>query len=64
MSKYQPGTRVGAILKADEKTVHLLGYGTYDGDLEPPFRPFGFTKEEYQMKAKELFPDKEVPTMD
>ena len=27
----KPGSRVGAILKADETTVHLLGYGVYDG---------------------------------
>lgn len=26
------GTRVGAILSAGGGTVHLLGYGTYEGD--------------------------------
>jgi hypothetical protein len=25
---HKPGTRVGAILKADATTVHLIGYGT------------------------------------
>lgn len=34
------GDRVGAILKANEKTVHLLGYGVFDGDVEHP--EFGF----------------------
>ena len=29
------GDRVGAILKADRKTVHLFGYGTYDGEYAP-----------------------------
>jgi len=32
----QPGMRAGAILSADAATVQLLGYGTYDGDLEHP----------------------------
>lgn len=27
----QPGERVGALLKADATTAHLLGYGVYDG---------------------------------
>lgn len=30
------GVRVGAILEADESTVKLLGYGTYEGDEVPP----------------------------
>lgn len=30
------GSRVGAILSADENEVHLLGYGTYQGDEIPP----------------------------
>ena len=30
------GARIGAILKADDKNVYLLGYGTYDGDDVPP----------------------------
>lgn len=30
------GTRVGAIQKADEETVYLFGYGTYEGLVEPP----------------------------
>lgn len=36
----KPGTRVGAILSADDKTVHLLGYGVYDGDFKPPVELF------------------------
>lgn len=28
----KPGTRVGAIKKSSKKTVHLFGYGVYDGD--------------------------------
>ncbi len=31
---YAVGTRVGAWLKADHATVHLLGYGVYDGTFE------------------------------
>lgn len=30
------GTRVGAIQKADKETVHLFGYGVYDGNIEHP----------------------------
>ena len=29
------GDRIGAIQKADEKTVHLFGYGVYDGEFVP-----------------------------
>jgi hypothetical protein len=38
------GTRVGAILKSDQQTVHLLGYGTYDGDEIPGPEAQGFGK--------------------
>lgn len=34
MTDYEPGTRVMAILSADEKTVVSLGMGTYVGDLD------------------------------
>ena len=34
------GMRVGAILEANRTTVHLLGYGVYDGDIEHP--EYGF----------------------
>ena len=30
------GDRVGAILKADKDSVHLLGYGVYDGPQKVP----------------------------
>jgi hypothetical protein len=30
------GDRVGAILSANETTVKLLGYGTYEGEEVPP----------------------------
>ena len=33
------GMRVGAILEADESTVKLLGYGTYEGDEVPDSCP-------------------------
>lgn len=36
------GMRVGAIQKMDEETVHLFGYGVYDGDLEVPDNPGWF----------------------
>jgi hypothetical protein len=32
----QKGSRVGAIQKADEKTVWFYGYGVYVGDEIPP----------------------------
>lgn len=32
----EKGARVGAILKADEKEVHLIGYGVYQGLEVPP----------------------------
>lgn len=31
----KPGTRVGAILDADEEKVRFLGYGVYQGDYVP-----------------------------
>jgi hypothetical protein len=33
---YLPGTRVGAIQTADDTTVELFGYGTFDGYFVPP----------------------------
>lgn len=30
------GSRIGAILKADKETVHLIGFGVYDGEQIPP----------------------------
>jgi hypothetical protein len=41
VSQVPVGARVGAILKASETEVHLLGWGVYDGEHEPPFGPFG-----------------------
>ena len=32
---YKIGDRVGAIQSADEKQVHLFGYGTYQGEESP-----------------------------
>jgi hypothetical protein len=34
--KHEIGDRIGAIQKADEKTVWLYGYGTYQGEQVPP----------------------------
>lgn len=42
--KMEAGTRVGAMISANEKEVFLLGYGTYDGREVPPediVGPFG-----------------------
>jgi hypothetical protein len=39
--KVKPGERVYAILHADGKQVHLLGFGHYVGD-EVPTEPTGF----------------------
>jgi len=36
------GERVGAILKADETTVYMLGFGKYVGDETPPENVGGF----------------------
>jgi hypothetical protein len=36
MKSREVGSRVGAIQKADEDTVWLYGYGTYDGYMEHP----------------------------
>jgi hypothetical protein len=36
------GTRIGAILGANDKVVNFLGYGTYDGDHVPPGEVGGF----------------------
>ena len=36
------GTRVGAILSAQDKEVKLFGYGTYEGDEIPPENVGGF----------------------
>ena len=30
------GTRVGAVMSADDNEVRFFGYGTYDGDEIPP----------------------------
>lgn len=38
----QKGTRVGAVLSADEKTVLFLGWGTYVGDEVPGPEVAGF----------------------
>lgn len=32
----EKGTRVGAVLSADDDTVKLIGYGTYEGEEIPP----------------------------
>lgn len=47
------GARVGAILKADEEAVHLLGYGVYDGRFEAPTGPFGMSWEEYDKAQRD-----------
>lgn len=30
------GSRIGAVLKADEKTIHFIGFGVYGGEEVPP----------------------------
>lgn len=47
MSKTPVGARVGAILSGDNTEVHLLGFGVYDGEHEPPFGPMGMPKDEF-----------------
>ena len=41
MKRYKKGDRIGAVLKSDDDTVYLLGYGVYDGDDVPPNDPSG-----------------------
>ncbi len=53
MSRAPVGARVGAILKADNTEVHLLGFGIYDGEHEPPFGPMGAPKAEYDAWLEE-----------
>ena len=36
------GERIGAVLKANSETVHLIGYGVYVGDETPPEAVGGF----------------------
>lgn len=36
------GDRVGAMLSANDKQVHLIGFGTYQGDHVPPDDIGGF----------------------
>ena len=38
----QIGDRVGAIQKANDKTVYLYGYGIYEGKTVPPENAGGF----------------------
>lgn len=37
MTTVSVGDRVGAILSMNADSVHLLGYGVYEGEYEPPF---------------------------
>lgn len=48
------GARVGAILSMTATEVHLLGFGVYDGDFEPPFGPMGTTKAKSDAVIAEL----------
>lgn len=41
------GSRVGALRNTTDEEAFLFGYGTYLGELEPPFGPFGSSKEEH-----------------
>jgi hypothetical protein len=54
MKRRNIGDRVGAILSADEHEVHLLGFGVYDGEHEPPFGPLGTTLEEHHKTMAEM----------
>lgn len=55
------GGRIGAVLKMDAETVHLLGYGIYEGDHEPPFGPLGFSKAEHDKVVTEMKADGRLP---
>lgn len=53
------GARVGAILKATTDEVHLLGFGVYDGEHEPPVGPWGLSLDDIKAmkEAGDLPPD-------
>lgn len=55
------GDRVGAIQSADAETVYLLGYGTYDGEHEPPFGPMQSPKDEHDKLLKEMKAAGQIP---
>jgi len=61
MSRTPVGARVGAILSGDNTEVHLLGFGVYDGEHEPPFGPFGSSKEEHDALVAEMKADGNLP---
>ena len=61
MSKTPVGARVGALLSANNTEVHLLGFGVYDGEQEPPFGPMGAPKEDYEAVLKEMKDAGQVP---
>lgn len=42
MAKREIGQRIGAILKATDDTVWMIGFGTYQGDHVPPEDVGGF----------------------
>jgi hypothetical protein len=53
------GSRVGALLSADQHTgVQFLGYGTYLGNKPCPRGPFGQTLDEYKAAWAKHAPDK------
>lgn len=54
---YKPGTRVFAVLSANEEQVLLLGFGTYMGDH--PRGPETFPEEDYKM-AEEVVKSNET----
>lgn len=52
MPRAKPGERVGALLSAKDGEVRLLGYGVYDGNLEPP-RPLGLVVALFPPEARD-----------
>lgn len=42
MSRAKEGDRIGAVLKSDRDTIHVIGYGTYEGMHVPDEEVGGF----------------------
>jgi len=63
IDKYEPGTRVVAIMdaKSDEKTARIFGYGVYQGRkmLPPDHYMMGGNEEQFRQAIKEEFLGKE-----
>ena len=61
MSSIAIGSRVGAIQSTKDGVVRFYGYGTYDGEYEPPPDVMGMTQDEYDEFLADLKEDGIAP---